>query len=101
MVWIGAESGSQEVLDSMNKGTRVEQVREAARMMRQVGIRRGIGAVRAADELADVQRMRRGKVLEGLHSGGAGNTEQVAQFNRLRLRPRLPDFVAKHRNLFL
>ena len=29
-VWIGAESGSQRILDAMDKGTRVEQIREAA-----------------------------------------------------------------------
>ena len=38
-VWIGAESGSQKVLDAMEKGTTVEQVREAARRMKQAGIR--------------------------------------------------------------
>jgi anaerobic magnesium-protoporphyrin IX monomethyl ester cyclase len=38
-VWIGAESGSQKVLDAMEKGTTVEQVREAARRLKEVGIR--------------------------------------------------------------
>jgi anaerobic magnesium-protoporphyrin IX monomethyl ester cyclase len=37
-VWIGAESGSQHVLDAMEKGTTVEQVREAARRLREAGI---------------------------------------------------------------
>jgi radical SAM superfamily enzyme YgiQ (UPF0313 family) len=34
----GAESGSQRVLDAMNKGTRVEQIRQAAALCRQHGI---------------------------------------------------------------
>ena len=39
MVWTGAESGSQRVLDAMEKGTRVEQIREAAARLRAAGIR--------------------------------------------------------------
>jgi radical SAM superfamily enzyme YgiQ (UPF0313 family) len=35
---LGAESGSQTVLDSMNKGTTVEQIRRAAELCRQYGI---------------------------------------------------------------
>ena len=37
-VWIGAESGSQRVLDAMEKGTRVEQIEQAARWLRAAGI---------------------------------------------------------------
>ncbi len=37
-VWIGAESGSQKILDAMDKGTRVEQNVEAARRLRRAGI---------------------------------------------------------------
>jgi radical SAM superfamily enzyme YgiQ (UPF0313 family) len=40
-IWYGAESGSQKVLDSMRKGTRVEEVRAAAHMMREVGLQTG------------------------------------------------------------
>jgi anaerobic magnesium-protoporphyrin IX monomethyl ester cyclase len=40
-VWIGAESGSQKVLDAMDKGTRVEQIYEAARRLREAGVRVG------------------------------------------------------------
>src|SRR5262245_38544228 len=40
-VWIGAESGSQRVLDAMEKGTRVEQIREAARRLQAAGIEVG------------------------------------------------------------
>jgi len=38
-VWIGAESGSQKILDAMNKGTRVAEIREARRLLGSVGIR--------------------------------------------------------------
>ena len=41
MVWVGAESGSQRVLDAMEKGTRVDQIREASRRLHQAGIRVG------------------------------------------------------------
>jgi len=37
--WIGAESGSQAVLDAMEKGTTVDQNREAARRLKEAGIR--------------------------------------------------------------
>jgi len=37
-VWLGAESGSQKILNAMEKGTRVEQVREATRRLRAAGI---------------------------------------------------------------
>jgi anaerobic magnesium-protoporphyrin IX monomethyl ester cyclase len=41
MVWVGAESGSQKVLDAMEKGTRVEQIYEAARRLHDEGIQVG------------------------------------------------------------
>jgi anaerobic magnesium-protoporphyrin IX monomethyl ester cyclase len=37
-VWLGAESGSQPVLDAMEKGITVEQIRESARRLRAAGI---------------------------------------------------------------
>jgi anaerobic magnesium-protoporphyrin IX monomethyl ester cyclase len=40
-VWIGAESGSQRVLDAMEKGTSVEQIRAAARRLHAAGIEVG------------------------------------------------------------
>jgi anaerobic magnesium-protoporphyrin IX monomethyl ester cyclase len=40
-VWMGAESGSQTILDAMDKGTRVEQIHEAARRLKSAGIRVG------------------------------------------------------------
>jgi len=38
-VWLGVESGSQKILDAMDKGTRVEQVRAATRTLKAQGIR--------------------------------------------------------------
>jgi len=38
-VWMGVESGSQKILDAMEKGTRVEQVVKARNNLRQQGIR--------------------------------------------------------------
>ena len=40
-VWVGAESGSQKVLDAMEKGTTVGQIYESTRLLHQVGIRVG------------------------------------------------------------
>jgi radical SAM superfamily enzyme YgiQ (UPF0313 family) len=40
-VWIGAESGSQRVLDAMEKGVRVEEIRAAAARLRRAGIECG------------------------------------------------------------
>jgi anaerobic magnesium-protoporphyrin IX monomethyl ester cyclase len=37
--WIGVESGSQKILDAMDKGTRVEQVAKARENLRHEGIR--------------------------------------------------------------
>lgn len=38
-VWMGAESGSQKILDAMDKGTRVEQIAKARKNLRDEGIR--------------------------------------------------------------
>jgi anaerobic magnesium-protoporphyrin IX monomethyl ester cyclase len=40
-IWYGAESGSQQVLDSMKKGTTVEQVRAAAGITQDLGMQAG------------------------------------------------------------
>jgi radical SAM superfamily enzyme YgiQ (UPF0313 family) len=40
--WLGAESGSQKVLDAMNKGLKVEETREAVRLLRADGVRVGL-----------------------------------------------------------
>jgi len=39
--WLGAESGSQRVLDAMNKGTTVEEIRTARARLKGAGIRVG------------------------------------------------------------
>jgi radical SAM superfamily enzyme YgiQ (UPF0313 family) len=39
--WIGAESGSQRILDAMEKGTRVDQIESAARWLHGAGIEVG------------------------------------------------------------
>lgn len=40
-VWIGAESGSQKILDAMEKGTTIEQIYTSASLLRSHGIRVG------------------------------------------------------------
>lgn len=37
--WMGAESGSQKILDAMDKGTSVEQIHDATLLLRSYGIR--------------------------------------------------------------
>jgi anaerobic magnesium-protoporphyrin IX monomethyl ester cyclase len=38
-VWVGAESGSQKILDAMDKGTKVEEIEQATRLLQRKGIR--------------------------------------------------------------
>jgi anaerobic magnesium-protoporphyrin IX monomethyl ester cyclase len=38
-VWMGAESGSQKILDAMDKGITVDQIAQATRLLRKHGIR--------------------------------------------------------------
>jgi len=38
-VWMGVESGAQEILDAMDKGTRVEEIQSATRLLKDAGIR--------------------------------------------------------------
>ena len=38
-VWLGAESGTQKILDAMDKGIRVEQIYEARKLLKKYGIR--------------------------------------------------------------
>ncbi len=40
-VWLGAESGSQKILDAMEKGITVADIREARRLLAQAGIKVG------------------------------------------------------------
>ena len=39
--WIGAESGSQRILDAMEKGTRVDQIEIATRLLHEAGVEVG------------------------------------------------------------
>jgi anaerobic magnesium-protoporphyrin IX monomethyl ester cyclase len=39
IVWVGAESGSQKILDAMDKGTQVTQIYEAARQLHAHGVK--------------------------------------------------------------
>jgi anaerobic magnesium-protoporphyrin IX monomethyl ester cyclase len=41
VVWIGAESGSQKILDAMEKGTRVEDIERTSEQLKAAGIRVG------------------------------------------------------------
>jgi anaerobic magnesium-protoporphyrin IX monomethyl ester cyclase len=38
-VWVGAESGSQKILDAMDKGTRVNQIYEATNLLKSKGVK--------------------------------------------------------------
>lgn len=38
-VWMGAESGSQKILDAMDKGTSVEQIYRATKLLRRKGVK--------------------------------------------------------------
>jgi anaerobic magnesium-protoporphyrin IX monomethyl ester cyclase len=37
-VWVGAESGSQKILDAMDKGTKVEEIYEATHILKKKGV---------------------------------------------------------------
>jgi anaerobic magnesium-protoporphyrin IX monomethyl ester cyclase len=39
IVWVGAESGSQKILDAMDKGTQVTQIYEATRKLHEYGVK--------------------------------------------------------------
>jgi len=60
-VWLGAESGSQKILDAMNKGTRVDEIGTARRLLGDAGIRVGyflqLGYL--GEELDDILATRR------------------------------------------
>lgn len=38
-VWMGAESGSQKILDAMDKGTSIEEIKKARQLLREHGIK--------------------------------------------------------------
>jgi len=56
-VWIGSESGSQKILDAMQRGVRAEQVRDAVAMLRAQGIETGMFLMWGyeGEEVADIE----------------------------------------------
>ena len=56
-VWIGSESGSQRILDAMERGVTVEQVREAVGWLQAQGIQTGMFLMWGyeGEELADIE----------------------------------------------
>ncbi|HLW77801.1 MAG TPA: radical SAM protein [Bryobacteraceae bacterium] len=56
-VWIGSESGSQRILDAMQRGVKVEQVREAVRVLRERAIETGMFLMWGYDgeEMVDIE----------------------------------------------
>jgi radical SAM superfamily enzyme YgiQ (UPF0313 family) len=56
-VWIGSESGSQKILDAMQRGVRVEQVYDAVERARARGIQAGMFLMWGyeGEELEDIQ----------------------------------------------
>jgi anaerobic magnesium-protoporphyrin IX monomethyl ester cyclase len=58
IVWMGAESGSQKILDAMDKGTQVEQIYAASQRLHAAGIQVGffLQFGYPGETLADIQR---------------------------------------------
>lgn len=56
-VWIGSESGSQRILDTMERGVKLEQVREAIRLCRARSIETGMFIIWGyqGEEIADIE----------------------------------------------
>jgi anaerobic magnesium-protoporphyrin IX monomethyl ester cyclase len=56
-VWIGSESGSQRILDSMQRGVKVEQVRDAVALSKKNGIQAGMFLMWGYDgeEISDIE----------------------------------------------
>ncbi len=56
-LWIGSESGSQRILDAMDRGVKVEQVQDAVRMSRERGIQSGMFLMWGyeGEELEDIE----------------------------------------------
>ncbi len=56
-VWIGSESGSQRILDRMQRGVRLEQVRDALRLCRERGIQTGMFLMWGyeGEEISDIE----------------------------------------------
>jgi radical SAM superfamily enzyme YgiQ (UPF0313 family) len=56
-IWIGSESGSQRILDAMERGVRVEQVQKAVELSRSRGIQSGMFLMWGyeGEELQDIE----------------------------------------------
>ena len=56
-VWIGSESGSQRILDAMQRGVKVEQVRDAVALCKQNGIQTGMFLMWGyeGEEISDIE----------------------------------------------
>jgi anaerobic magnesium-protoporphyrin IX monomethyl ester cyclase len=56
-VWIGSESGSQRILDAMERGVKIEQVQNAVKMSRERGIQSGMFLMWGyeGEELEDIE----------------------------------------------
>ncbi len=56
-IWIGSESGSQRILDSMDRGVKIEQVHNAVEMCRERGIQSGMFLMWGyeGEELEDIE----------------------------------------------
>jgi len=56
-VWIGSESGSERILDAMQRGVKVPQVREAVRLSKRAGIETGMFLMWGYDgeEIEDIE----------------------------------------------
>lgn len=56
-IWIGSESGSQRILDAMERGVRVEQVQKAVELSRSRGIKSGMFLMWGyeGEELQDIE----------------------------------------------
>src|SRR6201999_3531150 len=56
-IWIGSESGSQRILDAMERGVKVEQVQNAVQMSRERGIQSGMFLMWGyeGEELEDIE----------------------------------------------
>jgi anaerobic magnesium-protoporphyrin IX monomethyl ester cyclase len=71
-VWLGAESGSQRILDAMNKGTTVQEILAARARLKAVGIRVGffIQLGYLGEQLADILATR--ELLEAARPDDVG-----------------------------
>ena len=56
-IWIGSESGSQRILDAMQRGVKVEEVQNATKMAKQYGIEVGMFLMWGyeGEELSDIE----------------------------------------------